>query len=126
MIRRPPRSTRTDTLFPYPTLFRSVELHALTVPRQRHIGRMAVHPRRRQHMPLIDRHALRFVDGRGIAMIDMGIVLEVERHLSASIEPHRHAVGRHPLDLPPLAALHAYRSEERRVGTRWVSRGRSR
>src|SRR3546814_3745952 len=24
MIRRPPRSTRTDTLFPYPTLFRSV------------------------------------------------------------------------------------------------------
>src|SRR3546814_6370114 len=26
MIRRPPRSTRTDTLFPYPTLFRSLEL----------------------------------------------------------------------------------------------------
>src|SRR3546814_13267245 len=24
MIRRPPRSPRTDTLFPYPTLFRSV------------------------------------------------------------------------------------------------------
>src|SRR3546814_10499922 len=28
MIRRPPRSTRTDTLFPYTTLFRSV-LHQL-------------------------------------------------------------------------------------------------
>src|SRR3546814_21055557 len=26
MIRRPPRSTRTDTLFPYTTLFRSVSL----------------------------------------------------------------------------------------------------
>src|SRR3546814_7517317 len=26
MIRRPPRSTRTDTLFPYTTLFRSFEL----------------------------------------------------------------------------------------------------
>src|SRR3546814_2584570 len=26
MIRRPPRSTRTDTLFPYTTLFRSVGL----------------------------------------------------------------------------------------------------
>src|SRR3546814_12661238 len=26
MIRRPPRSTRTDTLFPYPTLFRSTDL----------------------------------------------------------------------------------------------------
>src|SRR3546814_15382530 len=25
MIRRPPRSTRTDTLFPYTTLFRSVD-----------------------------------------------------------------------------------------------------
>src|SRR3546814_5168163 len=28
MIRRPPRSTRTDTLFPYTTLFRSLELLA--------------------------------------------------------------------------------------------------
>src|SRR3546814_7988145 len=26
MIRRPPRSTRTDTLFPYPTLFRSLSI----------------------------------------------------------------------------------------------------
>src|SRR3546814_13223094 len=26
MIRRPPRSTRTDTLFPYTTLFRSIHL----------------------------------------------------------------------------------------------------
>src|SRR3546814_20949015 len=25
MIRRPPRSTRTDTLFPYPTLVRSID-----------------------------------------------------------------------------------------------------
>src|SRR3546814_6010806 len=29
MIRRPPRSTRTDTLFPYTTLFRSAENPAL-------------------------------------------------------------------------------------------------
>src|SRR3546814_10232828 len=36
MIRRPPRSTRTDTLFPYTTLFRSDE----RLPRQR--------PRRRR------------------------------------------------------------------------------
>src|SRR3546814_8216293 len=28
MIRRPPRSTRTDTLFPYTTLFRSAALRA--------------------------------------------------------------------------------------------------
>src|SRR3546814_20925453 len=35
MIRPPPRSTRTDTLFPYPTLFRSV-------PLQRKSGRKKV------------------------------------------------------------------------------------
>src|SRR3546814_18225058 len=29
MIRRPPRSTRTDTLFPYTTLFRSHPEHAM-------------------------------------------------------------------------------------------------
>src|SRR3546814_14510911 len=29
MLRRPPRSTRTDTLFPYTTLFRSVAFCAL-------------------------------------------------------------------------------------------------
>src|SRR3546814_16101546 len=38
MIRRPPRSTRTDTLFPYTTLFRSTRGHrnpALSEPRNR-------------------------------------------------------------------------------------------
>src|SRR3546814_17655618 len=30
MIRRPPRSTRTDTLFPYTTLFRSVEVETVS------------------------------------------------------------------------------------------------
>src|SRR3546814_1214851 len=30
MIRRPPRSTRTDTLFPYTTLFRSQERYVLS------------------------------------------------------------------------------------------------
>src|SRR3546814_2762640 len=37
MIRRPPRSTRTDTLFPYTTLFRSINAtsagHAGLMPR---------------------------------------------------------------------------------------------
>src|SRR3546814_13127993 len=33
MIRRPPRSTRTDTLFPYTTLFRSTVEKALQVLR---------------------------------------------------------------------------------------------
>src|SRR3546814_4763637 len=40
MIRRPPRSTRTDTLFPYTTLFRSPRRDdgAARLPRQRQAG----------------------------------------------------------------------------------------
>src|SRR3546814_4443187 len=38
MIRRPPRSTRTDTLFPYTTLFRSHEATRDVV-----VGRVGVH-----------------------------------------------------------------------------------
>src|SRR3546814_21118181 len=44
MIRRPPRSTRTDTLFPYTTLFRSLVLcvinngWAISVPRSAQTG----------------------------------------------------------------------------------------
>src|SRR3546814_6183778 len=36
MIRRPPRSTRTDTLFPYTTLFRSADVraHMAVVPQE--------------------------------------------------------------------------------------------
>src|SRR3546814_13177408 len=60
MIRRPPRSTRTDTLFPYTTLFRSVQLESEQgIPRN----------------PLINAGALattdRLIDGRsGDAVTD--------------------------------------------------------
>src|SRR3546814_18794548 len=32
MLRRPPRYTRTDTLFPYPTLFRSMNVVGMAMP----------------------------------------------------------------------------------------------
>src|SRR3546814_14449850 len=38
MIRRPPRSTRTDTLFPYTTLFRSSSDLVRPWPVERHVG----------------------------------------------------------------------------------------
>src|SRR3546814_6708140 len=44
MILRPPRSTRTDTLFPYTTLFRSV----FVVGRRRQLSRRRVPPRQPQ------------------------------------------------------------------------------
>src|SRR3546814_1277197 len=46
MIRRPPRSTRTDTLFPYTTLFRSLKI--LGVPHHIVLGRDTVTA---QHVP---------------------------------------------------------------------------
>src|SRR3546814_8471384 len=41
MIRRPPRSTRTDTLFPYTTLFRSLILAADPVAVGNNIAKIA-------------------------------------------------------------------------------------
>src|SRR3546814_10949444 len=42
MTRRPPRSTRTDTLFPYTTLFRSGVSLAMTVPSAKPDGLVAL------------------------------------------------------------------------------------
>src|SRR3546814_8900633 len=41
MIRLPPRSTRTDTLFPYTTLFRSSARQSAESARQREVIQMA-------------------------------------------------------------------------------------
>src|SRR3546814_19968480 len=47
MIRRPPRSTRTDTLFPYTTLFRSVMKRDVGL-RNRHMGSPVSSPGRQE------------------------------------------------------------------------------
>src|SRR3546814_19915168 len=56
MIRRPPRSTRTDTLFPYTTLFRSpripepqLDRRARDAPRGGRRGDLAVDPAPHRH-----------------------------------------------------------------------------
>src|SRR3546814_4420213 len=53
MIRRPPRSTRTDTLFPYTTLFRSLQRRRRPISRLRRAGnrRHLVVRRRRRRGP---------------------------------------------------------------------------
>src|SRR3546814_9204816 len=56
MIRRPPRSTRTDTLFPYTTLFRS--------PRHRHRSRSTA-PYPRAWKAVADPHDARACEGGG-------------------------------------------------------------
>src|SRR3546814_8033643 len=76
MIRRPPSSTRTDTLFPYTTLFRSVALaiRHLTCPqRELHARRRnrlnSTHPDRPRLSRRVQRYALsnpcRTCDPRG-------------------------------------------------------------
>src|SRR3546814_14693503 len=45
MIRRPPRSTRTDTLFPYTTLFRSIAVESSD-------GAIAMNAATRRHLEL--------------------------------------------------------------------------
>src|SRR3546814_3027799 len=59
MIRRPPRSTRTDTLFPYTTLFRSVRCQAAGGDEGRAAGRqcrrLRLDPTRRHDLaPALD------------------------------------------------------------------------
>src|SRR3546814_9032627 len=52
MIRRPPRSTRTDTLFPYTTLFRSHVRRGLGPSRNRRADRYRVDASRPTRPPL--------------------------------------------------------------------------
>src|SRR3546814_16121130 len=118
MIRRPPRSTRTDTLFPYTTLFRSPA--ALGV-----IG--AVHGA----IVGLARHAV------GIAGVDARIGIGgdaiVERRLFGARMarqpqrprgPPQHHERAH--ELPPVPPARTdWRSEKRRVGEEGVREGRS-
>jgi len=68
---------------------------------------MGIHARRRQHMSAVYRHALCLVDGRGIAMVDPVIVLEVEPNGSVIIGLHGHGLRADVLDGPERAVLHA-------------------
>src|SRR3546814_13947096 len=82
MIRRPPRSTRTDTLFPYTTLFRSPRAFAPSpdaapVPASKLRDRKATGHRfrhRRSH-PLLRVPALPPVRGKCLASSDLSLTL---------------------------------------------------
>src|SRR3546814_20946917 len=62
MIRRPPRSTRTDTLFPYTTLFRSGGLAPLGIGLDRRLHATERHLFGQHHRQLVfwHRHRLAF------------------------------------------------------------------
>src|SRR3546814_13114186 len=121
MIRRPPRSTRTDTLFPYTTLFRSgyrkmVRLAAPLVAE----GGFLLAASCSHHADLGS-----FAEQVRRGLVDSGREGRILRTSGAAVD---HPV--HPA-LPESAYLKAQtialdRSEERRVGKECVSTGRSR
>src|SRR3546814_20128248 len=89
MIRRPPRSTRTDTLFPYTTLFRSRIADAREIERDQRrfqlIGAREVedearvfrHRGDRLHPRQLLRARLRLLRGRGARAVARDIILSL-------------------------------------------------
>src|SRR3546814_19782817 len=84
MIRRPPRSTRTDTLFPYTTLFRSARL--TDREEQRLIEQLVAHAT----IEALDEPVLRWSAGCDIMPLDSDIAApgqhRVRRQLRAVID----------------------------------------
>src|SRR3546814_13777815 len=109
MIRRPPRSTRTDTLFPYTTLFRSPAVK--NMPQG---IRKVVQGDQKWQAELINNFIIAVVSG--LMLVFSTLVLLYRRFLSP-------LVNMSSLLLAPLGGL---RSEERRVGKECVSTCRSR
>src|SRR3546814_5596188 len=85
MIRRPPRSTRTDTLFPYTTLFRSQSLIGLTG-----FGRL-LGPRERLDEALVGADAIDM--GVDAQLVDLSLVIKPrsaapgDRHAAQRVHP---------------------------------------
>src|SRR3546814_9197919 len=82
MIRRPPRATRTDTLFPYPTLFRSKLGFATTLDYLEHVAGLVL-----RETGLLPHLNAGLMDAAQLARLrrvapSMGIMLRSEEHTS--------------------------------------------
>src|SRR3546814_15122753 len=116
MIRRPPRSTRTDTLFPYTTLFRSAVISYTLYLEELESGRSPDLP-----APAIARHYWKL--GADATLRDVVLVVRADEAHHRDVN-HGFACELAGREVDP--AHHAPRSEERRVGQECVSTGRSR
>src|SRR3546814_5689361 len=74
MIRRPPRSTRTDTLFPYTTLFRS--------PRRRRAPTRRARSRGASHRPARQREQRATSGATSRLVLDDHVGMRSEEHTS--------------------------------------------
>src|SRR3546814_16625940 len=119
MLRRPPRSTRTDTLFPYTTRFRS---QATAITGILIAGKMSVGVRRYASGPTIRISSARTMNvyGRASAILTRPCMA-----FPGEAEVVQYA-GRYLAKTCRLHETKVMRSEERRVGNECVSRLRSR
>src|SRR3546814_4768323 len=117
MIRRPPRSTRTDTLFPYTTLFRSD--HDVPVPllfvQRRVLHGLFLCPCRygRRHRPLRSRQQSSWCDHRSeehtselqslmrISYAVFCLKKKNNNHTTTQPHPHPHTPHTHPPNYTP-------------------------
>src|SRR3546814_17476690 len=109
MIRRPPRSTRTDTLFPYTTLFRSVRELQHQPGAEDADSRGAFLDEERSG----EEHALAAPSGTRLRFLD-----DIGPHRRAEDERRDAAAGVD--DDQPEQQRHQQRSAERRVGKECV------
>src|SRR3546814_14077927 len=80
MIRRPPRSTRTDTLFPYTTLFRS------QVRIGRDLMRYLEKPREFHGLPLVSVRSLLILSASSLSLW-LGAPAQAQSPPSAAVQP---------------------------------------
>src|SRR3546814_11932746 len=132
MIRRPPGSTRTDTLFPYTTLFRSSGWAALGTSGRAKVAAEASElnttgPYSLVRNPLYVGRILNFT---GLAMLSGSWVFGAIVFLLAILIYERISIYEEEFLREKFGAAHAEwakdRSEERRVGKECVSTCRSR
>src|SRR3546814_10969343 len=123
MIRRPPRSTRTDTRFPYTTLFRSIGIgRAARGSVAGELGLVALD----QVLGLTTRAVERVVDVPGRSCCQRGDDIADVHAQRAGLDPCNEATLALP-GLCPIAGLGIdERSAERREGEKWVRTCRSR
>src|SRR3546814_13531712 len=138
MIRRPPRTTRTDTLFPYTTLFRSlrhIALDVADVTAAEALGNENVERPADQAVARVAEYPL----GLGVHKLDAPLSVDDDdgiRRPPQHCAELRLAVAQRLFRLLGVGdvahggddqrALVGLRSEERRVGKEWVSPFKSR
>src|SRR3546814_11771427 len=124
MIRRPPRSTRTDTLFPYTTLFRSHLHERMAPPKHRQRARRVAGPAQDGiTQPHLCRHVVRIERQRAPAC-PLGIGVAPYPHVIGRLVGYKARIARVVTERFLLLANgvgHEPTPEDRRVGHEGVS-----